>query len=677
MFRGVHSAVCHGAVFPRACAVHRGVGFLGQWASPLSLSPQRIKIPRAGAPDELRSFDFYLSSVGKDNPQGSFDCVHQFVSSSGASQLASLGTVQDKITVCATSDSYQTTRERMTQAEEEKSSRSTKVIKPGGPFVGKSPLCLLSKRVQIRKPAPGAPDPAPERKRSTPINPATTIRKSSTSSPVALRPYRDRVIHLLALKPYKKPEILARLQREGVNQKDKNSLGLTLQQVANLNPRDNSYTLKEHMYREVQKDWPGYSPEDRQQLELLLARKAGGGQAEASSCSPPKEPGAGSPPQLVQQVFPALCKRQHPEEGWTVEGRVKRSSSGGEPRPDATHFGSGAFFSVSAPGQGGRKGMDTGKAVNRILRDTNGLLSWGECEEGGFPAWYEHFAESSECSWWFCEGPAWSLCVCVEQGRRPVQASLRCSSSELPAGAQLPELTVVGIDLHPLMSRPLDQLVCLCAADMSPLASLFAETAPGREREKDKDKEREREKDKEREREKDREGKQKAEHTEERSRKKRPEAEEDRGPRTERSPRPDKEGTKAGCPQSTDLSSAPETPDYLIKYTAVQSPDQRQSYKDDFNAEYEEYRALHARVESVTRRFARLDAQRRRLPPGTKEYQVIHEEVLQEYKRMKESSPNYHEEKCRCEYLHNKLAHIKRLIGEFDQARAQPWHSSC
>lgn len=39
------------------------------------------------------------------------------------------------------------------------------------------------------------------------------------------------MIHLLALKPYKKPEILARLHRDGVNQKDKNSLGVLLQQV--------------------------------------------------------------------------------------------------------------------------------------------------------------------------------------------------------------------------------------------------------------------------------------------------------------------------------------------------------------------------------------------------------------------------------------------------------------
>lgn len=52
------------------------------------------------------------------------------------------------------------------------------------------------------------------------------------------------------------------------------------------------------------------------------------------------------------------------------------------------------------------------------------------------------------------------------------------------------------------------------------------------------------------------------------------------------------------------------------------SMDQRQSYKNDFNAEYDEYRLLHARVESITRRFTQLDAKCRKLAPGTKEYQV-------------------------------------------------------
>lgn len=43
-------------------------------------------------------------------------------------------------------------------------------------------------------------------------------------------------------------------------------------QVANLNPKDNSYSLKDFMYRDVQRDWPGYSEDERSQVDRTLAR---------------------------------------------------------------------------------------------------------------------------------------------------------------------------------------------------------------------------------------------------------------------------------------------------------------------------------------------------------------------------------------------------------------------
>lgn len=89
----------------------------------------------------------------------------------------------------------------------------------------------LGKQIHFRKPALSTPEVVPERKRSTPINPASTIRKCLSNNPVSQRPFRDRILHLLALKSYKKLEVLARLQRDGINQKDRNSLGTTLQQV--------------------------------------------------------------------------------------------------------------------------------------------------------------------------------------------------------------------------------------------------------------------------------------------------------------------------------------------------------------------------------------------------------------------------------------------------------------
>lgn len=58
------------------------------------------------------------------------------------------------------------------------------------------------------------------------------------------------------------------------------------------------------------------------------------------------------------------------------------------------------------------------------------------------------------------------------------------------------------------------------------------------------------------------------------------------------------------------------------KYATISSSEQRQSYKNDFNAEYSEYRDLHARIEQITRRFTQLDAQLRQLSQGSEEYEV-------------------------------------------------------
>ncbi|NXC65344.1 ELL2 factor, partial [Aleadryas rufinucha] len=60
----------------------------------------------------------------------------------------------------------------------------------------------------------------------------------------------------------------------------------------------------------------------------------------------------------------------------------------------------------------------------------------------------------------------------------------------------------------------------------------------------------------------------------------------------------------------------------IRKYVAIVSLEQRQRYKDDFNAEYEEYRDLHTQIEKIQRNFRRFSEQWKSLTPGSKAYQV-------------------------------------------------------
>ncbi|XP_054468309.1 RNA polymerase II elongation factor ELL2-like isoform X2 [Anoplopoma fimbria] len=196
----------------------------------------------------------------KDQPQASFDCIHQYVSSDGREQLEGQGIIQDKITVCATDDSYQMTRERMSQVEKDSWSRSAIEIKPGATHP--------SKCVKFHKrPAPLSASDSSLHKQSS------NTKKNGAMATPTQKPLRERIIHLLALKPYRKPELLLWLERERAGLKDKAELGSTLEEVAKVNPKDSSYLLRDDFYKYVQRDWPGYSEEERQQISRLLARK--------------------------------------------------------------------------------------------------------------------------------------------------------------------------------------------------------------------------------------------------------------------------------------------------------------------------------------------------------------------------------------------------------------------
>lgn len=49
-------------------------------------------------------------------------------------------------------------------------------------------------------------------------------------------------------------------------------------------------------------------------------------------------------------------------------------------------------------------------------------------------------------------------------------------------------------------------------------------------------------------------------------------------------------------------------------------------------------------------------------------FQNVKNQILNEY-RMVRKDPNYIEHRKRCDYLHKKLGHIKKLILEYDQAQ--------
>ncbi|XP_036417646.1 RNA polymerase II elongation factor ELL2 [Colossoma macropomum] len=535
----------------------------------------KIPAPTADSPDALRVFSFYLSSDSKDKPQASFDCIHQYVSGDGRDHLEGQGSIQDKITVCATDDSYQMTRERVSQVEKDIWSRSAIEIKPGATHPRK---CVQIKRKQG---LPGSFDGA---NRHSPSN-----KRSSAPSVVAHRPLRERVIHLLALKPYKKPELLLWLERERASPKDKAELSAVLEEVAKLNPKDHSFTLRDDFYRQVQRDWPGYMEEEKQLIHRLLARKlqplSSSSQLKTFQSNHSFHKATGDSPSQLSPVKNLSVKRPVPSdhlESQTPKKQKLLDQNLPLQTPSNGHLSSSIGHNSSGPGSSSvLNKTELEKTNNSVQGSPNGLYQRHKLSESNGIHKSERLEPES-----------------------PVLASSKPARTEPP----------------------------ICTDQQ-----LANSQHKKKKSKKHKEKERERLK---------------------------PEwVETSPDLKHNQENLVDHEGPNTPVTRA----SPEELPDYLLKYSTITDSEQRQQYKEDFCAEYDEYRDLHERIGKVTEIFVQLGSKIKTLSPGSQEYKVMEDQILEKYRKYKKKFPGYREEKKRCEYLHQKLSHIKGLILDYDR----------
>ncbi|CAL8363655.1 unnamed protein product [Gadus morhua 'NCC'] len=768
----------------------------------------KIPAPAAETAETLRLFSFYLSSDSKDQPQASFDCIHQYVSREGREQLEGQGSIQDKITVCATDDSYQMTRERVSQVEKDSWSRSAIEIKPGATYPNK---CVKFPKRPVPYPATAPPPDHGLLKHSPPNRRAPG--PPGAPGVVTQRPLKERVIHLLALKPYRKPELLLWLDRERAPPRDKADLGPVLDEVARLSAKDSGYLLRDDFYRLVQKDWPGYSEEERQLLGRLLARKMhmqNISQSRTSLPSPSLQKASENPTQnpnasknrTVKRPVPSdpqdsgALKKPRLVDGRLVDGRLvdgrladgrltdarlaeARLASDVRLRPplpvtSTTNItkiksGLGQTPAVSDPSFHTKTEIQATTAQSQVVAGQNGfpivhklfgsplepdarkegptapIGLQGAGPDAGQPqtlACNQHkkkkskkhkdkererlkdkeerpWIESSldkrhsgqdECQRQRLPGEGRLLQAGTEglarllrggetaAGQTPGQnhqvpsdpqdcgllnrprlvdarlADARLTEAKL-AEARLAEarlssdMTKINAGLGPIspVSDPSyhtkteiqattaqSQVVAgqngfpivhkLFGSPLEPTkpeARTASPTTPighqgvGQHKKKSK-KERERLKDKEE--------------------------------RTwiESSPEHKQSLEKLHDPEIINAVPSEEKPDYVLKYPSIVTLEQREGYQTDFCSEYSEYIDLHSRIATITHMFVQLASKIKSLSPGTQQYKIMEDQIMEKYKKYRNKFPGYRQEKKRCEYLHEKLSHIKQLITDYD-----------
>lgn len=208
----------------------------------------------------FKKFHIAISSAKeamKQDTSASVECV-----AFNDSKFKKLGTIESKMTVQAIKDEvFQATMEKVNNVKEEEKNNSTREIKHSGAIVNRSSLGNSS--VNNNQNNSRAKQIAASIAASNNLKPKTPIND---------RPLRERIIHLLALKPYMKPEILLRLKKDNpLTDKEAEQLDQAIQSVGVLNHKNQYELMSDVMLNEVKEDWPFYNPQDKMLVKRNIA----------------------------------------------------------------------------------------------------------------------------------------------------------------------------------------------------------------------------------------------------------------------------------------------------------------------------------------------------------------------------------------------------------------------
>eukprot|EP00112_Aurelia_sp_Birch-Aquarium-sp1_P021419 Seg577.1 transcript_id=Seg577.1/GoldUCD/mRNA.D3Y31 product="RNA polymerase II elongation factor ELL" protein_id=Seg577.1/GoldUCD/D3Y31 len=479
--------------------------------------------PGSASQDIGKKFKFSCSNFAQDSRQGITDCIQQ--PNSKDNRLSSMGMVEKKIAVMANDEAYEMTRNKMAQADQERKEVRTKEIKLNHSKSKK-------KKPPLIKPVGKELNSAIKKKLTTPgmVKPLNGTKGAAINGSSSMKgtSYKDRVIHILALRPHKKPEILSRLQREGINQRDKNSLGAILQQVATM--QDNSFRLNKRYYVDVKPDtWPYYNESERTSVKQSLSQHC------------------------AQESSPKVSSTSKSPEDKGVKRHLNSDYNHSQAKkPRIAKPLQDPLTSSSNPSKVSSNGHNQELKTSPLNQRIQPLKTKSE-----------HLQNKPELSR-------------NKHGHGNEKTELKPKT-----------------ELKNERITPINSLECGGKED-----------------------------------------------------------------------RPNVKNKNERSPQ--EVASTSDIPEHVLKYQPIKSYDQRCKYKQDFQAQYKEYRELKGNVDSVSMKFSELDRLRRKYPDDSEEAQKIKQRICDLYEEHQKDS-KFRVMKQRCQELHAKLSHIKKLVVEYDQ----------
>lgn len=242
---------------------------------------------KSGAATAARKFNFSITEC--EDPRRAPQLIKQ--PTQGAEQrLETWGPISNKMQIQANDDSYETTKIRMAVAKESQKKKCLLEIEPNQTNIGrKTKVNVKVSRIKQQVPSTtsslsSAPTSAAVDRRIS----CTDVAAKSSCPDITRRSIQDRLIHLLAVRLYEKPELYVKLSGQGLTKQEKGQIGIILDAITYV--RDGKYHLKRHIWKDVQEDWPFYTEQDR---ESMKRRRPETVSSSPSSGGPPKS----SPPE--------------------------------------------------------------------------------------------------------------------------------------------------------------------------------------------------------------------------------------------------------------------------------------------------------------------------------------------------------------------------------------------
>ncbi|XKL67596.1 hypothetical protein PGB90_003087 [Kerria lacca] len=596
----------------------------------------RILIPNPKDKDSetiMAQFKFnVISNVTMQGRQGRFECVQHI---RGSKQLLKFGQLTQRLRIHANEDVYETTKNRMAAIEWQQRKNCTVQIDWNS-------TTNISRKVRIDRnipktlppvtkieetklvPAPGMSNMI--RTKSRPIN-KPPPQKINPAACIIRKPLKERIIHLLALKPYKQSELEAALKKDGLRECDKPHLMETLMSVSI--SRENTYHLSKHAWNEVQENWLFYTEQDKQQIRKNKLRNLTSPSSSDSGISV-------SSNQSPNNDIPITNKYKRPGYFNGVDGfQTKRQRISHFVKQEPTK--SNVFEETTQVSQ---NRYEECQRVNSLIKQEPGKSNVFEENTQIIQNRYEDCQRMNN---FIKQEPGKSKMFDenTHLTQRRVNESPKSSKTgEKPLSNTSDTKSDIHNDLNyssqknvPVVIVSSPEVTSTCndqEEDPNNISSVSnkyncPELTP-------------------------------------------PTCQFDSSQITRlESPKSNQFASPSDNAFTWHEKKTPTVkPKYLKEYVTIMNMEQRRRYKSDFNEIFKEYQRVHEDVDSISNIFAQLGESLKQHKKGSPIYKSIEKEIFNRYYVLKQNQ-KYQAAKRRFDYLHEKLSHIKSLVHDYDQ----------